>query len=99
MIEAMCALSHYTSLQAQYETVMQIKLTRDEDSIEMLKTAVESTTYDLGSIYGWGGLESAIDNAMFNGASFSSLLASSQDKAVKQMEATLEEIRKAVNNP
>ena len=67
LTEAMAALSTYTSYEAQYETIMQARYVRDTDSIEMLRLAVESSRFDMGNIYGWGGLDGTIENIMRNG--------------------------------
>ena len=67
IIDTYAALSRYTSMIAQYETTMQQKQARDEDSIQMLKLAVESVTYDFSAVYGWSSLIGIINESIKNG--------------------------------
>lgn len=88
--EAFAAVSKYTSIPAQYEITMQQKQTRDENSINMMKIAVESTTYELSSIYNWGSLGSIIEDAIINGKSYVSTLESHKEKALIAIQDTLD---------
>ena len=54
ILEAMAAESRYTIQPAYYETVLQRKFTRDEESSEMLDIIFNSRVYDIGSVYAFG---------------------------------------------
>jgi len=56
MIEAMTALGHYKSIPEAYEATLLTKLTRDDDSVEMLSIVNESLALDLGYVYNLGGI-------------------------------------------
>lgn len=92
LTEAMAALSTYTSYEAQYETIMQAKYVRDPESIEMLRLAVDSARFDMGSIYGWGGLQWTIDGIMINGGSIVSTIEAQKTVANAEMEKFMETI-------
>ena len=80
MIEVIAAISRYTSSEAQYEVTLLLKQTRNQDSLNCLRIATESTTYDLSMVYSWGAnISTAITNAMLNGTSYSSTFASYTD--------------------
>ena len=55
MLEAISAESYYTVYPAFYDVVMMSKFTRDPESRDMLKLIFDTRTYDIGSIYGYGG--------------------------------------------
>ena len=55
MLEAISAESYYTVYPAFYDVVMMSKFTRDPQSRDMLKIIFDTRTYDIGSIYGYGG--------------------------------------------
>jgi hypothetical protein len=55
MLEAISAESYYTVYPAFYDVVMMSKFTRDPQSRDMLKIIFDTRTYDIGSIYGFGG--------------------------------------------
>lgn len=53
-IGGMTALSHYISIPEAYETTLLQKLTRDEDSVRMLRIVSEGLMLDFGYIYNFG---------------------------------------------
>ena len=69
LTEAVCAVSHYTSLEAEYEITLQTKQTRDAESAAMLELVVNSTTYDFGNLNmnNMTGIYSVIENALVRG--------------------------------
>lgn len=72
VMEAMAAVSRYTSAEAQYETTMLLKQARNEDSLKCLRIATEATTYDLSLIYTWAGdLMTVAREAFLNGTGYS----------------------------
>jgi hypothetical protein len=54
-LEAMAAESMYTLTEAYYTINFENKTVRDEDSIEMIKIILDSRSYDLGSMFNFGG--------------------------------------------
>ncbi|MCL1794787.1 MAG: hypothetical protein FWG34_13070 [Oscillospiraceae bacterium] len=54
ILEALSAESRYTLQPAYYETVLQRKYTRDEESGEMLDIIFNSRIYDIGGVYSFG---------------------------------------------
>ncbi len=55
VLEAITAESYYTVYPAFYDVVLMGKFTRDAESQDMLKIIFDTRTYDIGSIYGFGG--------------------------------------------
>ncbi len=60
MIEAMSAESTYTLKNAYYDITLNTKVTRDEESREMLDIIFSTRVYDTGSIYNWGNASDAV---------------------------------------
>ena len=58
--EAMAHLSVYTLTPAYYDTTLIGKSTRDQESEPMLALILATRNYDLGNIFAWGGVSSAI---------------------------------------
>jgi hypothetical protein len=56
IIEALSAESMYTLTPAFYDVVLKTKAARDEDSAAMLDLIFEARAFELGTLYGWGGL-------------------------------------------
>lgn len=56
IIEALSAESMYTLTPAYYEITLKTKLSRDEESSAMLDIIFSSRIYELGIMFGWGGL-------------------------------------------
>ena len=71
-----------------YEVILKSKLSRDEESGEMLDIIYKNFVIDNADIYQWGGLETALINAMSNGTDLASALASSSRMLTKAMDRT-----------
>ena len=64
IIEAMSAESTYTLKEAYYDITLNTKITRDEESKEMLDIIFTTRVYDTGEIYNWGGVADAVRTIM-----------------------------------
>ncbi|MHC1696365.1 MAG: extracellular solute-binding protein [Eubacteriales bacterium] len=62
IIEAMAAESMYTITPAYNEIVLKRKYTRDEESQLVLDIVNQTRTYDLCTMYTWGGLSGMLNN-------------------------------------
>ena len=62
VVEAMTAESMYTLTPAYNEVLLKRKYVRDDESEFILDIVNGSRTYDLCRIFGWGGLNSVMDN-------------------------------------
>ncbi len=56
IIEALSAESKYTLTPAYYDITLKTKSARDEESSAMLDLIFEGRAFELGNMYGWGGL-------------------------------------------
>jgi len=56
VLEAMAYESRYTLIPAYYEVTLQTKISRDNESEEMLNIIFSNMTYDIGGIYDFGGI-------------------------------------------
>ena len=56
VIDAMSRESTNTVVPAYFDNLLNNKIARDEESIEMLKLIFDSVVYDIGSIFNWGNL-------------------------------------------
>lgn len=87
IIEAMSAESTYTLKEAYYEINLGTKITRDEESREMLDIIFSTRVYDTGEIYNWGGVGDAVRNIMQQKRdTFSSLVKQYEKNVAKQLE-------------
>lgn len=68
IVEAMAALSQYTSLDKQYEKVLLSRQALDAQSKKNLQLVVESISYDWGYVFDIGRVNSLIASAILNGA-------------------------------
>jgi hypothetical protein len=57
ILEALTAESYYTLRPAYYDNMLRRKLTRDDESHEMLDIIFANRLYDIGHIFGWGGVD------------------------------------------
>ena len=87
IIEALGALSKTKVTPEYYDRTLKLQATRDDESGRMLDIIFASRVFDLGYIYGWGGVGSAIFNTDPNYASRFEAVA---DKAESDMLETLE---------
>ena len=60
ILEAMSYYSYKEVLPEFYENYLNTKLVRDDDSIEMLQLIHNSLFYDVGALFGWGGMHSVV---------------------------------------
>ncbi len=60
ILEALAAESRYTLIPAYYDVMLTQKYVRDNDSAEMLDIVFSSRVYDIGDIFGFGGLGETI---------------------------------------
>ena len=74
-----------------YEIILKSKLTRDQESAEMLDIIYKNFVVDPADLYQWGGLEESIIKSMRNGQEISSVVAKGRRLITKNMENTLNE--------
>jgi len=77
VLEAMAYESRYILLPAYYDVMLKTKVSRDSDSEEMLNIIFGNTTFDLGGIYAFGGIDSEL---MYHTMSFGRAMASFYEK-------------------
>ncbi len=87
ILEAMAAQSAKTITPAYNETLLKRKYSRDNESEQMLDIIASNRTYDMASIFGWGGLESVLPTLFQNGATD---LVSSYASVEKAVNANIE---------
>ena len=91
VIDAMSRESTETVMPAYYENVINNKIARDEESVEMLKLIYASVVYDLGSVYNWGNLWFFHQSFIAGGTrEYVSKFAAVEDKIISEMEETIE---------
>ena len=90
--EALAIDSHGDFMNAYLDTTITGKSIRNEDSREMLQIIFEYRVYDLGDIFGWGGISGAFQNAVDAGAEN---FASSAKKIEKVFTKSVEKSLKA----
>jgi hypothetical protein len=56
VIDAMSRESTNTVVPAYYNNLLENKIARDEESVEMLKMIFDSVIYDVGSVFNWAGI-------------------------------------------
>lgn len=94
ILEALTAESYYTLRPAFYDVALKTKYARDEESGRMLDLIFSSRCYDIGYVYGWGGLNT-LPNTLYSAKStdFSSQFAKLEKSANKALEKTVEQFR------
>lgn len=81
ILEAMTAESKYTSIKAYYDVALKTKLTRDDQSSEMIDIIRTSRTYDLASVYDFGGIYGTLSSTiMANKNGYQTMLEKQQGK-------------------
>lgn len=91
VLDSMAAVSKYTLTPAYYEITLKGKLSRDNESEQMLDLLMSTRVYDLGTIFDWGGSFSIFYNMTNSGnADFASQWAAVEAKA----KAALDEFNK-----
>lgn len=96
IIEALSAESMYTLTPAFYDVVLKTKAARDEDSAAMLDLIFEARAFELGNLYGWGGLLDLPGSLSATGktdlaSSLKSILSSTESAMQKTIDALMEE--------
>ena len=98
ILEALTAESKYTLIPAYYETTLQRKVSRDDESEGMLDIIFDNRIYDPGTIYNFGNYAGdIIMMTMKNDRNIVSLYEKSENKAVKDIEKLLENLQKLEN--
>ena len=77
VLEAMAYESRYTLLPAYYEVTLKTKISRDNESEEMLNIIFSNMTYDIGGIYSFGGI---VGELMYHTMNFGRAMASFYEK-------------------
>lgn len=86
IIEAMAADSMNNLTPAYYEVALTEKYARDSESVEMLDLILDSMVLDNANIFGWGGMEGAVNDAINKG----NAIASTIEKRVKATNTAME---------
>ena len=86
IIEAMTALSCYTSTEAAYDITLLVKQTRDEESVEMLRLATDNLVLELGVLYDWGGVKNMMETSVRGNTSFQTKFAGVESKVTSGIE-------------
>lgn len=68
VVFAIQALGFYNAdvIRAYYQTTLQLQAVQSDDDAEMLDIVYNNRFYDIGAIYGWGGLEGIYGNVIAN---------------------------------
>lgn len=90
MLEALARESVDTVAAAYIDVNLMTKVTRDDDSAEMLRLILDSKCYDLAVSFNWGKLSDIIAECCKKPENFQSKYASLESKAQADMEKTLE---------
>ncbi|MCL2517058.1 MAG: hypothetical protein FWF15_00715 [Oscillospiraceae bacterium] len=95
VLDAMFRESTNSIMPAYYETLLENKIARDNESIEMLKIIFNSVVYDIGSGYNWGNMWSMHQKfIMDEKRDYVSTIESALSKIETEMEKTIEEMVK-----
>jgi len=91
ILEALAYESSKTTLPAYIETTIKGKHSRDEESVAMLDLIFDSRTFDLGIIFGWGGVSSFYTGMVSStDPQFASTLAANEANYVAKMQETVD---------
>ncbi len=80
IIEVLDAASYKKLVPSYIEVALTGKVFRDEESRPMYNLILENRIYDIGIIYNFGGLNTAVSKALINNKDMSSALASQTEK-------------------
>lgn len=95
ILEALAAKSRYTLQPAYYDIVLQRKLTRDDQSADMLDIIFASTVYDIGAIYNFGDFSwQIIWMTMTENRDIASMYTKREKSAVTAIEKTIASYQK-----
>jgi hypothetical protein len=83
---------------AYYNVALKTKYARDEESGRMLDLIFSSRCYDIGYVYGWGGLNT-LPNTLYTAKStdFSSQFAKLEKSAGAALDKTVEQFKQNAN--
>lgn len=94
IMEAMNAYSSEYVVPAIYETTLVGKVIRDEESEEMLDIIFANRVYDLGYLFGWGGMNKFFSSFVSgNKIEFASSYAAIEDKTQADIDKFMENIQ------
>ena len=85
IMEALFEESSYALRTAYIDKAVKYQSTRDDDSIDMLDIIIDSTVYDIGVVYDFGGIYTALNNMAKN-------------RTINQLSSTLTKAKSAVTN-
>lgn len=94
IIENLCAHSYGTIREAYFETTLQAKFLRDENSVRMLDIIYNNITVELGYVYGFGGIHTTFMNALKDGKGIASEFASVESSVKTAISALLGKLEK-----
>ncbi len=98
IIEALSAESKYLLTPAYYDKTLKSKESRDVESSRMLDVIFATTIYDLGYMFNWGGICSAVGSMVGTAGGDISGYASALQKSNKSITKNLEKDIKAITN-
>jgi len=90
LLEAMSADSLNNLTPAYYEVCLTDKYVRDQESVEMLDLILSSVVMDNANIFSWGGIESAVNDALYKGTAIASVLASKKSAVETAIQKTMD---------
>ena len=64
ILEALAESSTDTLKNAYYDLNLTVKFVRDEDSVEMIETVMRGVIFDIGAIYGLGGMNAIVESSI-----------------------------------
>ncbi|MHC1696056.1 MAG: hypothetical protein AB9835_12485 [Eubacteriales bacterium] len=94
ILEALAGESHYTLIPTYYDVALKNKYARDEASAEMMDIILASRTYDLASVYNFGGIyPSVTNNITQNKESYTTTIDKIRDKINKDVDKIIEQYK------
>ncbi|MCL2518895.1 MAG: hypothetical protein FWF15_10070 [Oscillospiraceae bacterium] len=81
------AMSYYSKpiKEAYYDITLIGKITRDEESRDMLEIIFNSVSYDIGDVFGWGGYKNQIYTATQKNTGFTALYEANRTRAENEI--------------
>ncbi len=98
IVEALSCESKYLLTPAYYDKTLKSKESRDVESSRMLDVIFATTIYDLGYMFNWGGICSAVGSMVGTAGGDISGYASALQKSNKSITKNLEKDIKAITN-
>lgn len=97
--EALCAESYKTVVPAYYDVALKVKMTRDEESVEMLDLVTSSCMFDFGYVYdNWAGCSFFLQSLVAaKDTNFESYYASKESAASKHYEKVVSSFDEYMN--